>query len=297
MNLFSISQLAQYSGIKPHTIRIWEQRYNALNPNRTKGNTRYYDNSQLRRLLNIVSLMESGHKVSELGLMSDKQIFQLVEEITKWDLSNDPTEYFISQLIAAGMSYDEAHFEKIFSHCLLRFGMNGTYVKIIYPMLDRIGFMWATDKIPPTQEHFISNLIRQKLFTAIDYIPAASSSADSWLLFLPENEFHEIGLLFAYYLIRHSGRKALYLGVNVPQQSLVSAVNDSTPKNLLFFLVHNNVPDHVQTYLNELSTTFASENIYFSGNQHLIRQLSPDKNIQWVKSVEDLQRLLPYNYV
>lgn len=297
MNLFSISQLAQYSGIKPHTIRIWEQRYNALSPNRTKGNTRYYDNSQLRRLLNIVSLMESGHKVSELGPMSDKKIFQLLEEITNWDLSNDPTEYFISQLIAAGMSYDEAHFEKTFSHCLLRFGMNSTYIKIIYPVLDRIGFMWATDKIPPTQEHFISNLIRQKLFTAIDYIPAANSSADSWLLFLPENEFHEIGLLFAYYLIRLSGRKALYLGVNVPQQSLVAAVNDSTPKNLLFFLVHNDFPDQVQSYLNGLSTAFASENIYFSGNQNLIRQLAPGKNIQWLQSVEDLQQLLPYSHV
>jgi len=293
MNLFSISQLAQYSGIKPHTIRIWEQRYNALNPNRTKGNTRYYDNSQLRRLLNIVSLMESGHKVSELGPMSDKKIFQLVEEVTKWDLTDEPTEYFISQLIAAGMSYDEAHFEKTFSHCLLRFGMNGTYIKIIYPMLERIGFMWATDRLPPAHEHFISNLIRQKLFTAIDYIPAASSSEDSWLLFLPENEFHEIGLLFAYYLIRISGKKALYLGVNVPQQSLVSAVNDSIPKNLLFFLVHNNLPNQVQNYLNELSTAFASKNIYFSGNQNLIRQLAPVKNIHWLQSVEDLQQALP----
>jgi len=296
MNLFSISQLAQYSGIKPHTIRVWEQRYNALNPNRTKGNTRYYDNSQLRRLLNIVSLMESGHKVSELGLMSDERIFQLLEETTNWDLSNDPTEYFISQLIAAGMSYDEAHFEKTFAHCLLRFGMNSTYTKVIHPMLDRIGFMWATDKIPPTQEHFISNLIRQKLFTAIDYIPLANTSLDSWLLFLPENEFHEIGLLFAYYLIRLSGRKALYLGVNVPQQSLVAAVKDSKPENLLFFFVHNDVPDQIQNYLNELSIDFASEKIHFSGNQNLIRQLVPGKNIHWLKSVEDLQQLLPYSH-
>src|SRR5690606_366479 len=120
-------------GIKPHTIRMWEQRYNALKPDRSEGNTRYYDNSQLRRLLNIVSLMESDCKLSELCSMSDEKLFELISRRQHQTAENEPETYFVSQLIAAGMSYDEAYFEKMLSHCLLRYGMKGAYIKVIYP--------------------------------------------------------------------------------------------------------------------------------------------------------------------
>lgn len=296
MNLFSISQLAQFSGVKPHTIRIWEQRYNALKPNRSEGNTRYYDNSQLRRLLNIVTLIESGHKVSELGSLSDEELSELLGKAKNLDTHSEPTEYFISQLIAAGTSYDEASFEKSFSHCLLRFGMKDAYIKVLYPMLGRIGMLWASDKLAPAHEHFISNLVRQKLFTAIDYLPAPNSESDSWLLFLPENEYHEIGLLFAYYMIRLSGRKATYLGSNVPLKSLMSAVNDTKPDNLLFFLVHNDFPDQIQTLLDKLRSGLIKEKIFLTGNPKLISQLQTNQEVRWLKTVEDLKQLLPFVY-
>lgn len=184
MNSFSISELSRYSGVKPHTIRIWEQRYNALTPNRTEGNTRFYDSSQLRRLLNIVSLMESDFKVSELCTMPDKKLFKLLAEFQNNIKSSESNDYFVSQLIAAGMSYDEPNFEKIFSHCLVRLGIKSTYIKVIYPMLSRIGIMWASDSIAPANEHFITNIVRQKLFTAIDSLPSSKSLSDTWLLFL-----------------------------------------------------------------------------------------------------------------
>src|SRR5690606_23340275 len=142
MDLFSISQLSQFSGIKAHTIRMWEQRYNALSPQRSEGNTRYYDNRQLMRLLNIVSLMDEGYKVSELCRLSDGELTQRLKEAeTKHQLQN-PEEYYVSQLIAAGMNYDEWHFEKTFSHCLLRMGMKQTYLKVLYPLISRMGLMW-----------------------------------------------------------------------------------------------------------------------------------------------------------
>ena len=297
MNLFSISQLAQFSGVKPHTIRIWEQRYNALKPNRSEGNTRYYDNSQLRRLLNIVSLMESGYRVSELGSMTDENLSELLAKKWNVDDEKEPTEYFISQLIAAGTSYDEGSFEKSLSHCLLRFGMKDAYIKVLYPMLGRIGILWASDKLAPAHEHFISNLVRQKLFTAIDYLPAPNSESDSWLLFLPENEYHEIGLLFAYYLIRLSGRKAVYLGSNVPLKSLISAVHQTKPSNLLFFLVHNDFPDQIQIFLDELRSGLTNEKIFLTGNPKLISQLQTNTEVHWLKSVEDLKQLLPFVYI
>ncbi len=293
MDLFLISQLQQFSGIKAHTIRMWEQRYNALTPNRSEGNTRYYDNTQLKRLLNIVSLMEMGHKVSKLSSMSDEELFDLLDVVLKNNTSvDDPMEYFIAQLIAAGISYDESHFDKILSHCLLRFGMKGSYVKVIYPMLVRVGLMWATDEMPQTQEHFISNLIRQKLFSAIDSLPPAKSVNNSWLLFLPENEFHEIGLLFANYLIRLAGYKVIYLGSNVPFETLINAVQEIDPVNLLFFLVHHDVTKDSQEYLTKLMEKFNHQNIYLSGNVKLISQLKVAKNIKWIMSVDELEEQL-----
>jgi hypothetical protein len=291
MNSFSISQLAQFSGVKAHTIRMWEQRYNALKPNRTEGNTRYYDNEQLRRLLNIVSLAHLDYKVSELCMMPDKKLFKLIEKLNADDFKNR-YGYFIGNLISAGINYDEAGFEKIFSHCILRFGMKETYLEIIYPLVVRMGLMWSADAIPPAYEHFISNLLRQKLLTAIDSLPAAKLGSDSWLLFLPENEFHEIGLLFASYLLRLSGKKVIYLGCNLPFQSLKMVFKSTSPNNLLLFFVHHNLPDDTQEYLNNLSSQFRGKNIFVASNQKLTDQLKNKNNIRFLHSVEDLEQQL-----
>lgn len=298
MNLFSISQLSQFSGIKPHTIRMWEQRYNALNPSRSEGNTRYYDNSQLRRLLNIVSLMDSGHKVSELCAMPDQKLFQLVSQAGQGQMAaEEKTEYFISQLLAAGTSYDEAWFEKIFSHCQLRHGLKDTYTHILYPLLMRIGLMWASNTLAPSYEHFISNLIRKKLFTAIDALPPATSKKDTWLLFLPEDEFHELGLLLAYYLIQLSGRRVIYLGANVPPASLQGAVSQTAATTLLTFFVHHDTPENTTAYAEALTQSFPSQKIYISGNPQLTSPLKTLKKIHLLQSVEELEHELQHKVV
>ncbi|MEO9022060.1 MAG: MerR family transcriptional regulator [Ginsengibacter sp.] len=294
MNQFSISQLEKFSGIKAHTIRMWEQRYNALQPNRSLGNTRYYDNQQLRRLLNIVSLASLDYKVSELGTMTDKQLFKLVEKLINED-ENKADEYFVSQLIAAGMSYDEAYFDKIFSHCLLSYGMKDTYVKVIYPVLLRTGLMWTCDNMAPANEHFISNLFRQKLFTAIDSLPPPKPDADCWILFLPENEFHEVGLLFSHYLVRLSGNKVIYLGSNIPLKSLVDVGKEISYSNLFFFLVHKGLNEEIENYLGELSNLFSGKNIYVAGDQELFERVEKIKNIHFLSSVEDLEQQLLSN--
>ena len=291
MNNFTISQLSQFSGIKPHTIRIWEQRYAALNPQRSKGNTRYYDGSQLRRLLNIVSLSSTGIKLSRLGAMSDEELFKLIEEHGDKAGQNNDFEYFVNQLLSAGMNFDDQNFEKIFSHCLLRFGMFKTYVKVIYPMLERIGFMWTINNIPPSQEHYISNLIRQKIFTAIDAVPSAKENGDSWLLFLPEDEFHEIGLLFANYLIRSKGGKVIYLGANVPLSSIENTVHQTQVDKLLLFLVHKDLPENIGEYLSELIGVAGDRSIFIGANQELAGKVSISSPFTWLHSVEDLGRV------
>ncbi|MGN6601539.1 MAG: MerR family transcriptional regulator [Ginsengibacter sp.] len=292
MNYFSISQLARYSGIKQHTIRMWEQRYNALTPNRSEGNTRYYDNNQLRRLLNIASLLEAGYKVSELCKMPDNKLFRLVKELPEKSLANEMNEYFVLQLLSAGITYDEINFEKMFAHCLLKYGMRDAYTKVLYPLLSRVGLMWTTDALEPASEHFISNMVRQKLFTAIDALPPVKDLKDSWMLFLPEDEFHEIGLLFAHYLVRRSGRKSVYLGANVPLESLFMAVKEVQPVNLLLFLTHNDLPEETQVLLNELKVLFGKKKVYVAADRTLFENVEVPSNIQWLSSGGDLEKLL-----
>lgn len=291
MNLFTISQLSRFSGIKPHTIRIWEKRYHALAPVRSEGNTRYYDGDQLRRLLNIVSLMKTDYKVSELSVMPDDQLNKLISAFYLKGETNGQAEYFISQLINAGMGYNEAYFEKIFAHCMLRYGLKEAYRKVLYPMVNRIGLMWSDNSIPPAQEHFLSNLLRQKLLTAIDSLPPANSAGEPWLLFLPEDEFHEVGLLFAHYLIRLMGQRSIYLGANMPLESVRHAVTATLPGHLLLFLVHYNYPEETNIYLQQLSSSFKKK-IYMAGHPGLLNQVKMGSNMVWLKTVEDMENVL-----
>jgi MerR family transcriptional regulator, light-induced transcriptional regulator len=293
MDLFTISDLEQFSGIKAHTIRIWEKRYNALTPHRSDGNTRYYDNTQLKRLLKIVSLTDMGHKVSEVCVLDEEGLNKLLEDaLNKTMKEEEAYDYFIMQIISSGIEFNEAQFEKLFSNCILRFGLKETYINIIYPVLLRTGLLWIRDSLLPVQEHFFTNLIRQKLLAAIDALPPEKSSSESWLLFLPENEFHEIGLIFAHYLIRHAGKKVIYIGANVPLESLRHAVTAINPSHLLFFMVHNNMPEESQRYLDMLGKNFKDTRIFLSGNQKLIDQLKTVGNMKWIKKVSDLEEVI-----
>ncbi len=290
MELFTISQLQQFSGIKAHTIRIWEQRYNALLPSRSEGNTRYYESNQLRRLLNIVSLLDEGFKISELGCMPDEKLYNLVEtKVIAKTIKDDSNEYYIAQLIAASTSFDQMHFDKIFSNCLLRIGMRNTYTQVIYPTLIRMGLMWAANSLSAAFEHFCSQLIIQKMHAAVDALPPAKPDTSKWLLFLPENEFHEIGLLFSNYLLRLTGRKVIYLGSNVPLNALQNAVYHTHPDNLLLFFVHNDTTSDTQDYLNNLKLKFPNTEIYVSGNEKLINKLLVTEGFHWIRSVEDFE--------
>lgn len=295
MNNFTISQLAQFSGVKAHTIRIWEQRYRALEPQRSEGNTRYYTDEQLRRLLNLVSLMDSGRRISDLAALKDRELFELLkQQLPKDELRTELPDkgFFISQLVAAGMSYDAPGFEKILTHCLLRFGMTHTYTEVIYPMLSRIGLLWASNELPPAQEHFISNLLRQKLFTAIDSLPLPPSDAPSWLLFLPENEFHELGLLMTDYLLKLKGQRSLYLGPNVPLPSVAAAAESWGPQQLLFFMVHRDAPESVGAYLQNLRECIPGPLPVLVCREELLNQVSVPPEIHKLHSLPELEQLL-----
>lgn len=298
MDLFSISQLSRYSGIKPHTIRIWEQRYGALKPTRSEGNTRYYDNEQLRRLLNIVSLTNSTkYATSKLCQMTDMELFDMInKEVDRSIQPENQHEYYISQLIAAAMLYDELHFDKMLMKSLVRYGVKEAYTKVMHPLLVRTGLMWLSDVLPPASEHFMSNLLKQKMFAAIDELPPAKPTADKWLLFLKEDEFHEIGLLFANYMIRLSGKQVIYLGSNVPFASLAQAIRTSQPDYLLFFVVRHDASDIVENFEQRLTSLFTGKKIFVAGDSQLLSQLKMGEKIEQLQTVEELERALTFTF-
>ena len=289
MNQFTISQLQQLSGIKAHTIRVWEQRYNALNPNRSDGNTRYYDSQQLRRLLNIVSLLGQDYKVSQLCAMSDEELYVILRGQLAASLVEESGEYFVSQLIGASVLFDETCFDNIFSDCLHRFGLRNMYLNVIYPMLVRIGLMWGSDAVEPAHEHFVSNLLRRKISASIDVLPSIKSEDETWVLFLPENEFHEIGLLFSHFIIRQAGHKVVYLVANLPLDTLAKSVEQIKPSHLLFFFVHNDLAENAQAYMDQLRKHCPNPKLCVAGKQNMLDGLNLPANTRKILSLPELE--------
>jgi len=225
--------------------------------------------------------------------MSDKKLFDMInEEVDRNIQPENQREYYISQLIAAAMSYDELHFDKMLMNSLVRYGVKEAYVKVIYPLLVRTGLMWSSDVLPPASEHFMSNLLKQKIFAAIDGLPPVKSTADKWLLFLKEDEFHEIGLLFANYMIRLSGRQVVYLGSNVPFASLAQAIQTIQPEYLLLFIVRHDSSDINENYGQLLTRSFTGKKIFVAGDSQHLSQLHRGEKIQQLRTVEDLEKVL-----
>jgi DNA-binding transcriptional MerR regulator len=289
--IFSISDLQRFSGIQPQTIRMWEKRYNALQPIRSEGNTRYYNDDQLKRLLNIVSLNHAGLKISRICKLSNDEIHQILQsEIHKTTSDDKRVEYFISQLIHYALDYDGYTIDKLLSECIELFGIQTTYKRIIYPLLIRVGLMWCQDSICPAQEHFLSGFIRQKLYTAINNIAASAGNVNpTWLLFLPEDESHDIGLLVAHYLLRNGNQRIIYLGANVPFESIQEVMQHQRIEHMLFFFIRVRPVSEAEQYLQRLRNNFPNVSIYFSGNPKLIDDLQFDPSINRLKTIEEFE--------
>lgn len=291
--LYSISDLEQLTGVHVHTIRIWERRYNALTPMRSAGNTRFYDDVQLRRLLNIVSLSQSGLKISQVCAMTETEMDQLLKQEMDLTIAEESHfEYYISRLLSFGLSYNEAKFNALISGCMEKYGIPVSYKQVIYPLLIRLGLMWRRDNVCPAQEHFLSNLIRQKLFTAIDALPVNPNRGGSWLLFLPEDEDHDIGLLFASYLLKAAGQKVIYLGGRVPVDSLIDVAKNAKVDQLLLFMVRSRPVTEANNYIAELSALFSTAKINLAGNARLIGELELKDNINWLQSIGEFEQTI-----
>ena len=285
MNHFSIKDIENLTGIKSHTLRIWEQRYGIPQPKRTATNIRYYDDEDLKLLLNVSLLNRQGHKISHITSMPKEELEQLV-----YSYSHDSkdTAIQLETLLAAMFNLDEPAFERILSSHLLKFGIEKTMIELFFPFLKRIGVLWQTGQVNPAFEHFISNLIRQKLIVAIDGQSASSKeNAKKFILFLPENETHEIGLLFANYIIRARGHKTVYLGQNLPYTDLDAIVSHYKCDYIITVLTASPTKVGVQNFINSLAARFKKQTIFLTGFQVLeTGKVDGPSNVKFVESFE-----------
>jgi DNA-binding transcriptional MerR regulator len=269
---FSISELAQLSGVRAHTIRIWEQRYGILRPVRTSTNIRTYCDDDLRRLLNVAALCGRGQRISHVARLSDQELADAV--LTCTDVSPS-YERQIHALMTAMLDMDELGLTAVLKKVIQQLGFEQAIMHVVYPFLQRIGLLWQTGSVNPAQEHLFTHLLRQKLLAATDALaPIQPAKAKRWVLFLPEGELHELALLFMNYALRARGHHVLYLGQNLPIKDLEAIYSSYAPHALCTVLTAVPERDQVSEYVQQLKKMCPDTKLVVYGS--LAQQLGPD---------------------
>ena len=264
MAVYSIKELEKLSGIKAHTIRIWEKRYSLIEPHRTNTNIRYYTDSELKKILNVAVLNRHGIKISSIAKLND---LELREEIIRVSATSDSSDTLIDSMVLSMIDLDEYKLEAMIDKSINKIGFKSTVTDVLYPFLGKVGIFWQSGDVYPAQEHFVSYLIRQKIIAATDRISNTfNPNGKKFLLLLPEGEWHEIALLFAQYLIREANHEVIYLGQSVPYSDVLAI---GASKKFDFILVSSSTSQtgfDQGLYLEELGVAFPDKKIlYFSG--------------------------------
>lgn len=260
---YKIKDLENLTGIKSHTIRIWEKRYSILSPDRTDTKIRTYSDDELTHLLTVSMLNRNGIKISKIAKLEQEDMNKLL-----WDIKvNKEPEYSMDKLILALVSLDEELFKGTMNGLIDKYGLEKTFVNHLIPFLDRIGIMWLIGTINPSQEHFMSNLIRQKIISEIDKQPIPKEDSKSILMYLPEHEWHEISLLFYQFLLRAKGVHTSYLGQSLPYPSLLESIEKLKPHAILSSWLTAVDKKFVVNYFKQLNKDLPDMKVFAGGAQ------------------------------
>ena len=221
---FSIKDLENLTGVKAHTIRIWEKRYNLLQPERTDTNIRYYDLESLQALLNISFLNENGYKISKIASLTRKNIAELVRDMA---VNNNSNDHALNMFKLAMLNFDQVLFYKTYDKLSKEKTLQEIFYGLFIPLLSEIGVLWQTDTITPAHEHFVTTIIRQKIMLETEKVQSVNQgvSDSTFVLFLPDNEIHELGLMYLNLEILSKGHKSILLGQSVPMKGLVDILD------------------------------------------------------------------------
>ncbi|WP_179349353.1 MerR family transcriptional regulator [Winogradskyella pacifica] len=292
---FSIKDLENLTGIKAHTIRIWEKRYNLLEPKRTETNIRYYDLASFQKLLNVSYLNNNGYKISKIATIDTQKIPQLVREIaTETNLESHAINAFKLSML----NFDQALFYKTYESLLKEKTFQDIFYDIFIPFLTEIGLLWQTDTITPAHEHFISTLIRQKILISTEKIQSKQilKSDKTFVLYLPDNEIHELGLMFLNHEIVRHGYRSIFLGPSVPMASLLELKNYYEDIIFVSYFTIKPEKENLVNYLNEFDDLILkTSKTKFWVLGRMINELNKDqfpKNIRAFNSIKTLTQEL-----
>jgi len=283
--IYSIKDLEKLCGIKAHTIRIWEQRYGLVVPKRTKTNIRYYQDEDLKHLLNIVFLNKNGTKISMIAKMSHEEITNEVSNNAAIGIENDVQ---LNALTISMIEMDELKFHHVMCKSVKEVGFENTMLDIVYPFLEKLGVLWLTGSVTPAQENFMSCLIRQKILRATDGLPFANGrGVRKFMIFLPEGENQELSLMFMHYLLKSRGHQVIYMGLNISVHDLQDAYNIIRPSYLFTMISETYTQQPVQKYVDQLSETFPESQVLLSGYQVMSQSIKRPGNVRLLGSLGD----------
>lgn len=289
MNAFTIKDLENLTGVKAHTIRIWEQRYSFLKPQRTETNIRYYNNKELKTILNIALLNKYGYKISHINRMSEEEMRGKIISLSN---AQAQQERIINDLIQYMIDMQLEQYEDVLDNYIQTRGIEKTINHIIFPFMERIGVLWITDHINPAQEHLVSNIIRQKLIVGIESVSSHIKINKTVLLFLPEGEYHELGLLFIQYLLKSRGAQTLYLGANVPLEDVDYVVKIKKPDFLYTHLTSVSNSFSFERFLNNMTSLFNDTPIIISGRLTQAYEKRIPSRINFKRSLSEVMEFL-----
>ena len=292
MTKYSIDQFSQITGITKFVLRTWENRYGFLKAQRTDTKIRFYTDELLVRALNSNYLLENGYKISAISKLSHDEISSKVDEIKNSAEDNSVESYYIVKLIKSALDFDSNLFNSTYDKGVQELGILEFYKSVLLVAFSKIGIFWLTNRIAPSQEHFLSELVKQKIGAAADSASSDEIKKESWLLFLPENEFHEIGLLFAKFLLIKNGFEVVYLGANVPYGSLLELAEKKHIDNVLFFSVSNTSKSNLDFTINYLNKSFSKAKHFLVANSLDINFLTKDHDITILDNQDDFVKII-----
>jgi DNA-binding transcriptional MerR regulator len=289
--IFSIKDLENISGIKAHTIRIWEKRYNVLVPMRTETNIRYYDLATLQKLLNITLLHNHGYKISRISKFSEDKIPEMVREIIT---GKSVKNHAISAFKIAMINYDQTLFYTTYNDLLSEKTFREVFYDIFIPLMNEIGLLWQTDTISPAQEHFITYLIKQKLLINTEKIQILNPTNNEkvFVLYLPSNEIHELGLMYLNYEILFHGYKTVFLGESVPLESLINIKSNFDNIVFVSYLTVEPNKEQINDYIQKMNTIILNDDtteVWLLGKMvEFIEQKKITQKMSIFKSISEL---------
>ena len=285
---YSIKDLEVLSGVKAHTIRIWEKRYHLLSPARTVTNIRFYNDADLRRILNVALLVNSGCKISRVAKWEEPQLRQAVLEATEKKVTEPD---YVERLILHMLNFDNIGFYHLVNEIVEKKGLEDAMVKVFFVLFERIGTYWQVGSIFPAQEHYVTSILRQKLIAETDKLGVDNTNGQTMLFFLPEGELHEMSLLFYAYLARKSGYNVIYLGQFVPFEDLAKLHVHLKIDYVFTAFINPLIKEDLENYLVRLKESFQHQKIFITGWQ--VKQLIPQLP-RTVKVVKDYKEFKKY---